>query len=152
MGFTSTSAKDCIHKSKFLSEGKLTDPQDLERNIHLTDMGLHSNTQLDDMGLPFISGSDHSVTNFEYQALMGATKEELKGFSDEEILNDGEDMDTDQPDAPEESSQPPPQTKDNWAKHEEVVASYVDLKVEIEGFHDEVTRNKTILIKPSGTS
>ncbi|GJX67003.1 hypothetical protein Tco_0302730 [Tanacetum coccineum] len=57
MGFTSISAKDCIHKSKFLSEGTY-----------------------------------------------GATKEELKGFSDEEILDDGEDMDTDQPDTLEESS------------------------------------------------
>nr|GEW18397.1 hypothetical protein [Tanacetum cinerariifolium] len=78
------------------------------------------------MGLPFISGSDHLVAGSEYQGL--ATKEELKGFNDEEILDDGEDMDCDQPDAPEESSQPPPQNEDNWAKNEEVIASYVDLK------------------------
>nr|GEV20193.1 hypothetical protein [Tanacetum cinerariifolium] len=95
---------DGIHQSKSFPEGKPTDPQDIERNKHLAITGL-------------------PATN---------PNEGLKELSNEEVYEAKDEMKEAFPLNTKLQSQPPLSTKkvaeDNWAKHEEAVASYADLK------------------------
>nr|GEY56769.1 hypothetical protein [Tanacetum cinerariifolium] len=110
--------KDGTHQSHSLLEGKTSDPQDLEGNIYP-----------DDTGLPATNPND----DFE---------DDLKDVSDEEVIEAGDDMETNCPHTTEEHSQPPLSTdktvEDNWAKHEEAVASYGDLRAKIESIKSDL--------------
>nr|GFA88063.1 hypothetical protein [Tanacetum cinerariifolium] len=74
-----------------LHEGKTTDLQDSEINIHLADTGLPV-TPLDE-GIRKSQPSPEGKLTF----LLEDSEEELQGFSDEEILDARDDMETDQP-------------------------------------------------------
>ncbi|GJW73078.1 hypothetical protein Tco_0132448, partial [Tanacetum coccineum] len=111
-GFLSITPKDGIHQSNSLSEGKPTDPQDTEGNLHLVvtrlpathpDEGIstsqplsegtpidpkdsRSNIQLIDMGLPSTLVTDESGANTNYQPPL------LQTFGDyQALLEDSED-------------------------------------------------------------
>ncbi|GJZ93599.1 hypothetical protein Tco_0665802 [Tanacetum coccineum] len=87
------------------------------------------------------SKQSHSVSSGNALLL---SDDELMKESEDEVFEAGDEMDEDIHHTYDEETQSPSPnkdqpkslTEDQWKKHEEVVASYADLKSEIKGFHD----------------
>ncbi|GJY28200.1 hypothetical protein Tco_0403967 [Tanacetum coccineum] len=120
-----------ISTSQPLPERTTTVPKDSGRTI-----------QLIDRGLPFTTGFDQSGFNIKYQVdttqstrfEMSNLEDDIKGLSDEEMYEDGEEMDD--PSLPaDEETQPPPSTKNDLLKRNNNLLNITPLKLQRESYH-----------------
>ncbi|GJZ56403.1 hypothetical protein Tco_0611596 [Tanacetum coccineum] len=118
----------------------MTDPKDLEGNKQPADMGLLA-THLDRV----------ETTMFDIYALLIDSKDELKEASDDNVF-ESLSPPKEQPESSKAKETDASDsrniqhvsnvlyaqvTKDHWEKHEEVAASYADLKDTMEGYYEE---------------
>nr|GEX26440.1 hypothetical protein [Tanacetum cinerariifolium] len=124
-------------KSKHFLEGKPTDVKDPGE----TNNPLVSNPDYNKGKTSYEVEPDTDtliLTIFaDIQALLGDYEDELKDDSNEELLEAGEEMDEEFLQNLQGFSEVlyAQFAEDNWEKHEEVVASYADLKWSIDDFH-----------------
>nr|GEV76171.1 hypothetical protein [Tanacetum cinerariifolium] len=98
---------DGIHQSKSFPEGKPTDPQDIERNKHLAITRLPATNPDEGIGKLQLLPKGTLTDTKESRINIQLTNRGLTSITVNDQLGVAE---------------------DNWAKHEEAVASYADLK------------------------
>ncbi|GJU39035.1 hypothetical protein Tco_1191992 [Tanacetum coccineum] len=163
---TSQSVSTCY----LLPKGTLTNPKDSWRNIQLTNIGFPStlvtnqswaNTKyqenrtqstlfelLDPDYNKDKTSSEEELDTIPaiqslgyFEALMEDSEDDLKDFSDEEVFEAGDEMHMLLKNHPNFHLLTRIYDNfDNWEKHKEAIASYADLRAEIEEFHDEAYR------------